>query len=73
MVSDPNPVGTKITGDWSTKSIKAATPPEDLFSLLQCPPGQLVDVIALVAEVSKAEQKTTQHGIREGPGVEKNC
>jgi len=31
MVSDPNPVGTKITGDWSTKGIKAATPPEDLI------------------------------------------
>ena len=42
-----------------------ATPPEDLFSLLQCPPGQLVDVIALVAGVSKAEQKVTQHGIRD--------
>ena len=42
-----------------------ATPPEDLFTLLQCPPGQLVDVIALVAAMSEPVQKLTQHGMRD--------
>ena len=44
---------------------RQATPPENLLTLLQCPPGQLVDVIALVADVSEPVHKQTQHGMRE--------
>jgi len=41
-----------------------ATPPEDLATLLECHEDQVVDVIALVAEVSQPVQKTTAHGER---------
>ena len=41
-----------------------ATPPEDLATLLQCHEHQVVDVIALVAEVSDPERKTTPYGDR---------
>ena len=42
-----------------------ATPPEDLNTLLQCPEGQVVDVLALVTEISTPAQKQTQYGIRD--------
>ena len=42
-----------------------AAPPEDLATLLKCPEGQVVDVIALVVNVSEAVQKTTSFGIRD--------
>ena len=41
-----------------------ATPPEDLATLLQCHQEQVVDVVALVAEVSGPQQKTTPYGER---------
>ena len=34
-----------------------ATPPEDLYTLLKCIPGQAVDVIAFVTDVSERSQK----------------
>ena len=42
-----------------------AAPPEDLATLLKRPEGQVVDVIALVVNVSEAVQKTTSFGIRD--------
>jgi hypothetical protein len=42
-----------------------ATPPEDLNTLLQCPAGQVVDVLVLVTDVSQPVQKTTQFGVRD--------
>ena len=42
-----------------------ATPPEDLNTLLQCPEGQVVDVLALVSEISEPVQKQTQYGMRD--------
>ena len=44
---------------------RMATPPENIHSLLQCPSGQFVDVIALVAEMSPAVQKQTRNGMRD--------
>ena len=41
-----------------------AAPPEDLATLLNCPEGQVVDVIALVTNVSTPEQKMTSYGMR---------
>ena len=40
------------------------TPPEDLATLLSCPQGQIVDVIALVTHVSQPVRKTTPYGER---------
>ena len=40
-------------------------PPEDLATLLNCPEGQVVDVIALVTNVSQPERKTTSYGERD--------
>ena len=42
-----------------------AAPPDDLETLLQCPEGQLVDVIALVTNVSDPVRKTTSDGPRD--------
>ena len=42
-----------------------AAPPEDLATLLSCPEGQNVDVIALVANVSHPVQRTTSYGLRD--------
>ena len=39
-------------------------PPEDLATLLSCPEGQVVDVIALVTHVSQPVIKTTPYGQR---------
>ena len=41
-----------------------AAPPEDLATLLSCPEGQFVDVIALVTNVSLPETRTTTYGAR---------
>ena len=41
-----------------------ATPPEDLSTLLQCPEGQFVDVLALVKDVSEVKEVGTQYGSR---------
>ena len=42
-----------------------ATPPEDLSTLLQCPEGQFVDVLALVKDVSEVKEVETQYGSRQ--------
>ena len=42
-----------------------AAPPEDLATLLSCPVGQVVDVIALVTNVSRPEKRMTAHGVRD--------
>ena len=42
-----------------------AAPPEDLATLLSCPEGQVVDVIALVTNVSQPEKRTTSFGVRD--------
>ena len=42
-----------------------AAPPEDLATLLRCPEGQMVDVIALVTNVSQPVQRTTSNGVRD--------
>ena len=42
-----------------------ATPPENLNTLLQCSPGQLVDVIAFVTNVSERHQVQTFLGMRD--------
>lgn len=42
-----------------------ATPPEDLSTLLQCAPGQLVDVIAFVTHVREKRPCTTFQGQRD--------
>ena len=42
-----------------------ATPPEDLNTLLQCSPRQLIDVIAFVTNVSERHQKQTPSGMRD--------
>ena len=42
-----------------------AAPPDDLETLLQCPEGQLVDVIALVTNVSDPVRKPTSDGPRD--------
>ena len=42
-----------------------ATPPEDLNTLLQCSPGQLIDVIAFATNVSERRQKQTPLGMRD--------
>ena len=44
---------------------KQATPPEDLHTLLKCIPGQVVDVIAFVTNVSERAKKTTSCGDRD--------
>ena len=41
------------------------TPPDDLATLLKCPEGQVVDVIALVTSISPAEKKMTVYGVRD--------
>jgi len=41
-----------------------AAPPENLSDLLECPGGQLVDVLVLVKAVSEPSQKTTTYGER---------
>ena len=41
------------------------TPPEDLNTLFKCPEGQVVDVIALVRDVSHPVTGTTQYGPRD--------
>ena len=41
------------------------TPPDDLNTLLNLPDGQVVDVIALVLDVTPPETKTTQYGRRD--------
>ena len=41
------------------------TPSEDLHTLLQCIPGQVIHVIAIVTNVSEASRKTTNYGDRE--------
>ena len=40
-------------------------PPDDLNTLLNLPDGQVVDVIALVLDVTPPETKTTQYGRRD--------
>ena len=42
-----------------------ATPPEDLHTLLKCIPGQIVDVIAFVTNVSERAQRSTSFGARD--------
>ena len=42
-----------------------AAPPEDLATLLSCPEGQVVDVIALVTNISQPEKKVTPYGVRD--------
>ena len=44
---------------------KQATPPEDLNTLLACPAGQFVDVIAFVTNMTERSQKTTKFGLRD--------
>ena len=43
---------------------RQATPPEDLATLLDCHDDQVIDVIALVKEVSQPEERTTAYGDR---------
>jgi hypothetical protein len=43
---------------------KQATPPEDLATLLECHDDQVVDVIALVKEVTQPEERRTTYGDR---------
>ena len=43
---------------------RQATPPEDLTTLLECSEYQVVDVIALVTQVSEAVERTTPYGDR---------
>ena len=47
------------------KMPQQATPLEDLSTLLQCAPGQLVDVIAFVIHVSESRTCTTFQGMRD--------
>ena len=47
------------------KMPEAATPPENLNTLLQCSPGQLVDVIAFVTNVGERNQVQTHLGMRD--------
>ena len=49
----------------TVKMPNQATPPEDLYTLLQCIPGQVIDVIAIVTNVSEASRKTTAFGDRD--------
>ena len=42
-----------------------ATPPEDLATLLSCSEGQVVDVIALVTNISPPEKRMTAYGVRD--------
>ena len=49
----------------TVKMPKQPAPPEDLATLLSCPEGQVVDVIALVTNVSQPVRKTTSHGERD--------
>ena len=49
----------------TVKMPQQATPPEDLSTLLQCAPGQLVDVIAFVTHVSESRTCTTFQGMRD--------
>ena len=49
----------------TAKMPSQATPPEDLYTLLQCIPGQVIDVIAIVTNVSEASRKTTSYGERD--------
>ena len=49
----------------TVKMQEQATPPEDLSTLLQCDPGQLVDVIAFVIHVSEKRTCTTFQGLRD--------
>ena len=49
----------------TVKMPSQATPPEDLYTLLQCIPGQVIDVIAIVTNVSEASRKTTSFGERD--------
>ena len=46
----------------AVKMPELATPPENLNTLLQCSPGQLVDVIAFVTNVSERNQAQTYFG-----------
>ena len=49
----------------TVKMPKQATPPEDLYTLLKCTPGQVVDVIAFVTNVSERSRKSTAFGDRD--------
>ena len=49
----------------TVKMPQQATPPEDLSTLLQCAPGQLVDVIAFVTHVREKRSCTTFQGLRD--------
>ena len=42
-----------------------AAPPEDLATLLRCPEGQVVDVLALVTNISRPEKRMTTYGVRD--------
>ena len=75
---DPRYLGTscKVVIDMNTSTFEPVlqstvkmprqpTPPEDLNTLLKCPEGQVVDVVALVRDVRTPETKTTQYGARD--------
>ena len=49
----------------TVKMPELATPPENLNTLLQCSPGQLVDVTAFVTHVSEKQQAQTYLGMRD--------
>ena len=49
----------------AVKMPEVATPPENLNTLLQCSPGQLIDVIALVTNVNERNQMQTHLGMRD--------
>ena len=48
----------------TVKMPKQATPPEDLATLLEMPNDQVVDVVALVTEVTEPVERTTSLGDR---------
>jgi hypothetical protein len=48
----------------TVKMPKQVTPPEDLATLLSCPPGQRVDVLALLTGMGEPTQRQTAMGNR---------
>jgi len=64
VVIDINASKFKPVLQSTVKMPQQATPPEDLNTLLQCAPGQLVDVIAFVTHVSEERTHTTFQGVR---------
>ena len=65
VVIDMNSSGFQPVLQSTVQMPKQATPPENLNTLLECPGGQTVDVLALLKEVGPPVRKTTQYGERD--------